>query len=114
MEEFNPDKCYLTKQDILGIGDTLIDRWNADSKSNRKMIIIAKGLQFLLKHSPASAVEQYYREAFKMVYFVMQKNARAGDETLSKLPMPEPPAIEYVKSETPAKFNFLKLVSKQE
>jgi len=96
MPEFDPDKCYLSKKDIIGVGDTLIERWQASPDSNRKLILVAKGLQWILRRSPSADVEQYYREAFKMVYFIMQKNARAGDETLAKLPDPKPPMPVYV------------------
>lgn len=99
MLEFDVDKCYLSKDQVIDVGTKLIERWQADPKANFWLIRITKGVQFVLKHTPANHVEQYYREAFKMVYYMMQQNARAGDPTLQKLPEPEAPKPVYVVSE---------------
>lgn len=95
MPEFDPDQCYLSHEQILEVGDVLIERWKKDPKSNWKMINIVRGIKFLLRHSPHDQVEQYYRESFKIVYWMMQKNAQAGDPTLQKLPAPAPPVAVY-------------------
>lgn len=95
-ETFDPDKCYLSKDQVIGVGNDLIKRWEADPKANFWLIRVAKAMQFVLGRTSEKVVEQYYREAFKMVYYIMQKNASASDPTLSKLPPPSPPKPQYV------------------
>lgn len=106
MREFDIDKCYLTKDQILHeVGDVLIQRWEASPSSNFWIINIAKLMQKVLHAVPSKHVEQYYREAFKLVYHIMQVNARAADPTLQKLPAPAAPEPIYVKSEPRIKPN---------
>jgi hypothetical protein len=41
-EILDPDKLYLTKAQIIEIGDNLIARWKKNQMANCKMIIITK------------------------------------------------------------------------
>jgi hypothetical protein len=59
-EIFDPDKLYLTKAQIIRIGDKLIARWKENETANCKMIIITKATQFLVKRYKDKEIESYY------------------------------------------------------
>ena len=87
--EFDADKLYLSKGQILGIGDRLIRRWKLNEKANKKMILIAKAAQFIVGRYKASEIETYYKDFWKEAYEIMYSNAKAG--------MPELKLLSHVK-----------------
>lgn len=82
---FDPDKLYLTKKQIIAIGDRLIARWKQNPTANAKMIVITKGAQFLVKRTPEKDVAQYYKEFWSEAYEVMVQNALEGNKELNLL-----------------------------
>jgi hypothetical protein len=84
-EIFDPDKLYLTKAQIIRIGDKLIARWKKNETANYKMIIITKAAQFLVKRYKDKEIETYYRHFWRESFEIMQENARAGDPALKIL-----------------------------
>ena len=92
-EPFDPDRLFLTKNQILAIGDKLIARWKLNEKANLKMIMITKGAQFLVKRYKASEIETYYRDFWKEAYEIMYTNAQAGIPELKTLKQVHEPEI---------------------
>ena len=98
---FDPDKCYLSIDQITEMGDVLIKRWETSPVANKKWILFVKGAKWFVKRQNPKDVENYYKETAKLMFFMMLKNARAADKTLSMLPEPEPPEPVYCKPASP-------------
>lgn len=90
---FDPDKLYLTKSQIMGIGDKLVERWKKNETANRKMILIARGAKFIVSRYKAQEIETYYRDFWKEAYEIMYANVQAGMPELKVLKQVKEPEI---------------------
>jgi len=85
MDQFDPDKLYMTKSQILGIGSELIKDWKKNEAANRKIIFITRAAQFIVGRYKAEEIEAYYKAFWKKAYEVMYNNMKAGMPELKLL-----------------------------
>lgn len=110
--DFDPDKLYLTKAQILSIGDKLKARWRQNEQANRKMIWIATAAQFLIKRYSDKEIETYYKDFWKEAYEIMQQNALQGDPALKMLQQVSELRPEQTKTTSEKKpLDFVKLLT---
>lgn len=83
--DYDPDKLYLTKEQIISVGDKLISRWQQNATANRKIILITRAAQWFARRYSEQEIEQYYKEFLIEVFEIMQQNALKGDPQLSTL-----------------------------
>lgn len=83
---FDPDKLHLTKEQIMTIGDRLVEGWlRVKRPGYQRRVLIAKFAKWYVSRQRPEDIEQYYKDFLKEVFLIMQENSLNSDPALSML-----------------------------